>query len=122
MNDYRSTLTACLPNLSVMQVFVPRYGLTLTPWNNWTRSTNPDWWRSYNNVKHERNQHFGEATLKNALNALGALLTLIIHYYSYALSPIAGQPLAQIDTTQKLEPPSMLMRLHEDCYYGHLLI
>jgi hypothetical protein len=122
MNDYRYTLTALLPNFSGKQVFIPRYGLTLTPWDNWNRDTNPDWWRSYNRVKHERDQYFGEATLKNALNALGALLTLTVSYYSHALSVVPGEALPPKEVTRKLEPASSLFRLHEDCYYGSLLV
>jgi hypothetical protein len=106
-----------LPSLATMEVFVPRYGLTLCPWDNWSNGTNPDWWRSYNNVKHERDAYFHEATLKNALNALAALLTLVFHHYSYA-TPAGDAPLRAKDTTSILQPESSLMRFHDDFYYS----
>ena len=121
INDYRNILTAAnaLPHLHTMNVFVPRYGLTLTPWDNWNGQTNPLWWGSYNNVKHQRDLHFQEATLKNALNSLGALLILTYHHYSYELSQTPGTPLLPKDTTNQLQPEPMLLRLPEDYYYAH---
>jgi len=44
------------------QVLVPRYGLDFKPWDNWATPRNPpDWWSSYNKVKHVRDQHFDQA-------------------------------------------------------------
>jgi hypothetical protein len=83
INQYRPVLLGTLADLPKTKVFVPRYGLSFRPWDNWGRPTNPptnpDWWGSYNKVKHERDAHFPEATLKNALNALGALLIFDPH-------------------------------------------
>jgi len=121
INDYKSVLLAALPDLPTTQVYVSRYGLVLTPWDNWANANNPLWWRSYNNVKHERDTHFNEATLHNALNALGALLILTYYHYSYALSTISGQRLAPKATTRELEPQSTLFRLADDHYHGTYL-
>ena len=122
MNHYRAILVSALPDLPATEVFVRRYGLTLTPWDEWTGPSNPFWWRSYNNVKHKRDTHFNEATLKNALNALGALLILIFHYYRRALSPTSGPLQPPRDLMQQLQPGFTLLFLGDDYYYGHLLI
>lgn len=82
INHYKATLLPAIPDLPRTKVFVPRYGLDFRPWSNWAGANNPMWWRSYNLVKHQRDAHFQEATLKNALNALGALLVLTLHFYS----------------------------------------
>lgn len=76
--------------LSGMIVHIPRYNLTMTPWKPWADDKNPPWWRSYNNVKHERNQYFNEATLKNVLNSMAALLC--INYLYCRLSLTNGKP------------------------------
>ena len=115
-------LMAAIPDLTTTLVFVPRYGLDFKPWDNWAGPNNPLWWRSYNKVKHERDAHFDQATLKNALNALGALLILTYHHYSYALAPAGALRLSPRDTMQSLQPESTLLRLQSDYYYGHLLI
>lgn len=63
-----------LPNLGDLWVSIPRFGLTLNPWDNWAdEKEGQSWWRSYNEVKHSRHMNFSKATLKNALNAMAAL-------------------------------------------------
>ena len=105
-----------LPGISTMQVFVPRCGLILIPWSNWAKAKNPpDWWHSYNNVKHKRNQHFDEATLKNALNAMGALLIMNFHYLSLSIS--SRPPPSPEAVTGQFKPDSTLLRLPSE-YYG----
>lgn len=116
IDQYRQVL-ASLPDLPAMRVFVPRYGLELTPWSNWSSATNPDWWRSHNNVKHERNAFFQEATLKNALNAMAALLTIVFQYYRFTMQGDTS-PLHPKDTTRELQPRSSLMQLPDDHYYS----
>jgi len=121
IDDYRSVLTTKFPNLPETQVLVARYGLTLTPWDSWASSTNPLWWRSYNNVEHERDTFFHEATLKHALNALGALLILTVNHYRHAFVSPGEKPLCLKDTTSKLLPHSILLRLDDDSYHKVLI-
>jgi hypothetical protein len=120
--DYRTTLTVALPELHTTKISIPRHGLTFIPWDNWKGSKSPFWWSSYNQVKHERDVHFEKATLKNALNALGALLVLTFHYYKCSLGPTPGSPLSAKETTQQLQPESTLLRLPEEYYNSHLLL
>ena len=122
INEYKAILLPAVPDLPHAEVFVPRYGLSFRPWSNWGGQQNPVWWQSYNNVKHERDVHFQEATLKNALNALGALLIVIYHYYSRRLATQPTKLLVPKDTTRELEPQSTLLRLREDYYYSHLIV
>jgi hypothetical protein len=86
INQYQAVLTAAsqrgqILDMATVKVLVPRYGMDFIPWENWARGKSPDWWKSYNNVKHVRDQHFNEATLQHALNAVGALLILNYVYY-----------------------------------------
>ena len=120
IEDYRIILTDKVPRLSAMRVVVPRYGLELRPWDNWSREDRPDWWRSYNNVKHERNAYFQEATLKNALNSLAALLCLIFHYYQLDVPDEPRRNRAK-ETTLSLDPESALLKLDEDFYYENII-
>jgi hypothetical protein len=123
ITHYRNVLVAALPDLTTDKIFVPRYGLTLVPWDNWTNANNanPLWWRSYNRVKHERDTHFAEATLKNALNAMAALLLLNYHYYAYSLCSTLGHRIPPKETTRELQPQSTLLRLPDD-YYDDVII
>jgi hypothetical protein len=121
IDDYSAALLPALPNLPTTTVFVPRYGLSFNPWENWANNRNPDWWRAYNKVKHERDTHFSKATLQNALNALGALLIFSFHYYSRKLSADAASVLAPKETTLRLTPQSSLFRLDEQLYYSTVI-
>ena len=122
INDYRKIITAGIPSLSTEPVFVPRFGLTLRPWSNWSEEDrNPLWLRMYNLVKHQRNDYFKDANLKNALNSMAGLLVAVTHYYRLHY----GHELTRIglkDTTRLLEPESRLLKLADDYYYGHLLL
>ena len=67
------------PRMWKEQVTLPRFGLTLRPWEEWkTGKGVPFWWKSYNQVKHERHLKFSEATMKNAVNALAALYLMVL--------------------------------------------
>lgn len=124
INDYRRVLLTKLPEISTTEVFISRYGLSFKPWENWNQTTNrnPVWWSDYNKVKHQRDSYFSRATLKNTLNALGALLVLVYCHYSYELASIEGERLHPKETMRQLEPESTLVRLSDDYYHGHLLI
>jgi len=79
---YRKVLSKSLPKkIDSLNVFMPISGLTLTPWMNWSKNKCPEWWRAYNNVKHERSLHFAEANLKNVLNAVSGLYVLLLYLY-----------------------------------------
>ena len=120
--DYRAALVPAIAELPEVEVFVPRHGLSLKPWSNWSGPQSPLWWRSYNDVKHQRDAHFDQATLKNALNALAALLVLTFHYYARKLATEPGQVLAPKVTMSLLEPKSTLLRLHQDYYYDNVVV
>lgn len=125
--DYRRILTEHVPELATEKVYISRYGLTLDPWSSWRKKKtieNPLWWRAYNQVKHERNEHFDQANLKNALNALGALLIIVFHYNRAKLQRDwpHPRPLRNKDVTAVLLPKSSLLRLADNYYFDNLVV
>lgn len=82
INAYFSEITQHCPNFVGFTVLVPRFGLTLNPWINWTANTPPIWWQDHNKVKHHRHNHFDRATVKNCLNSVAALFVSVIHLYA----------------------------------------
>lgn len=116
INEYRRVLLPHMPELPHEKVFVPRYGLDFEPWSNWEKGKSPTWWSAYNNVKHKRDAHFQDATLQNALNALGALLLLTARYYAFVLAVPGQAALLLRDTTGQLKPESSLLRLDASQY------
>jgi hypothetical protein len=132
IGDYKRILTQARRSISKEKIFVPRYGITLTPWANWDDARPapewwespledvPEWWTAYNKVKHERGAHFGKATLKNALNALGGLLVVYFDYQCYSTHKIESLVSVQ-DITAQLRPESTLLRLdprHYEFFVG----
>jgi len=81
INKYRETIKPKLPELPGLTVSLPRYGLTLTPWDNWNCDKTPEWWMDCNKVKHNRDTNFRRAHLKNVLNSMAGLFMLNLFLY-----------------------------------------
>jgi len=120
INDYKETILAELPDLVNEACSVPRFGLELTPWSNWNGESNPLWWSSYNDVKHQRDIHFDKANLKNTLNSMAALNIVILYYYRELLAQ-AGEDYQFKDVTKKFQPESSLIKFSDSYYYSLLI-
>jgi len=107
IDDYRRCLTAHT-QISKEEVLIRRYKLTFNPWAAWTHGTNPTWWRSYNNVKHQRDTSFPEANLENCANAISGLFAVVLYCHKAEKS------------TEALEPYPVLLGRKEEP--GHLLL
>jgi hypothetical protein len=95
IHAYRDEIRPAFPTIADFKVLLPRFGLTLQPWDEWKKKTGvPLWWTSYNKVKHERHDEFHKASLKNALNAVGGLFVLVLYLYKEkaALGELAPAP------------------------------
>jgi hypothetical protein len=79
--EYRDEITLAYPRLASFPVLMPRFGLTLQPWEAWQAGGVPAWWTAYNKVKHERDAHYDRANLKNALNAVAGLFVVVLYLY-----------------------------------------
>jgi hypothetical protein len=108
INDYRNIITIKYPNFYSMKVLIPKYGIELTPWAKWENQKNPDWWKKYNNVKHERNAHFQDANLKNNLDSVAGLFCLVLYYYQRELYEFKLKPWTQLLSLEN-EPGYLLL-------------
>ena len=81
INAYCDVLKTAYPDMGQMEVSVPRYGLSLMPWDKWRKNEPPQWWSDHNKVKHHRSDHFHAAHLQNVLNAMGALFIVAVLLY-----------------------------------------
>ena len=82
INKYRDEIKPAYPVIPKFKVLLPRYGLTLNPWNNWTKMNGvPDWWTANNKIKHQRDSQYARANLQNALNAVAGLFVLLLYLY-----------------------------------------
>jgi hypothetical protein len=81
IDDYRKIILSAYPKFPQIKIQVPRLEMDISPWEDWGKDKNPEWWRNYNNVKHERGKYFEEANLKNSLFALSGLFAVLLYYY-----------------------------------------
>jgi hypothetical protein len=81
IEDYRRILCPRFPGLPKVEVSLPQYVISLTPWCEWLEERTPNWWSCYNKVKHKRDEHFREGNLGNVLLGAGALCVLVCYLY-----------------------------------------
>lgn len=80
--EYRPVICGRYPRFPEYCVGIARYQLTIVPWADWSATSSPEWWSSgFNKIKHERDQHFRNANLKNALHAVCGLFTGLVYLH-----------------------------------------
>ena len=88
---YRKELRKQEPKISTITIIMKRYGLEFIPWQAWGQgNTNPQWWKNYNNVKHNRNTRYKEANLEMCLQSLAGLCVLLAYLYPDRMSKPMG--------------------------------
>ena len=98
INHYREIITAKYPHFHEMEVVLPLYPIDpLIPWSAWKGTVNPEWWKSYNDVKHKRHLNFRKANLENVLNAVAGLFVMVTYLYHDSLPELF-----------ELQPPRLL--------------
>ena len=82
IGEYCSTVTGRFPNFASMEMLMPRFSREFSPWSGWTTTSAPDWWSmGYNKIKHNRVEHPNAPTMRRAIDAVGALQVVLLHYY-----------------------------------------
>lgn len=76
--QYKETILSNYPNIVFAEVYISRWGKTLRPFENWNIGK-LSWWTAYGNVKHNRENHFHEATYQNVIFSLSALYISIFY-------------------------------------------
>lgn len=118
ISDIRTILFRHYPEIARENVFIPHYGLRIdTPFENFARGISPNWWGSYNAVKHARHTDFDQATLWNALLALGGLFIICL-YHQKAQNP--HSPMR--DLVHGLKPFPKLFRFQEPYYANPVFV
>lgn len=82
LSEYYKELSKLYPNVSKVEVSLPRFGMNVSPWKGWGLSGSPDWWRrSYNKLKHVRHAEYKRGTLRAAIEAVAAQFIVIQIYH-----------------------------------------
>ena len=118
INHYRSIIKEKLSDLINEEVNISRFGMRSTPWLNWNEENeNPIWWKVNNKIKHERTNHFQKANLKNAFNALGALLIVNLYFYKLEKEKESGNQVDWKDITYELNSKDSFIKLNDSYYH-----
>ena len=117
INEYRLIIHSNYTLLHDLEILIPRYNLSFKPWQIWATGSNPDWWRLYNKVKHERHNYFKEANLKNALLSVSGLFCLVLYLYHQELRANVLQPWPKLLTLN----PDWNSRIRTDLRPGYIL-
>lgn len=116
IDDYKSIINVHIPNFCNEEATIDRFGLSYKPWIKWGGNENPEWWKSYNNVKHQRNKYYNEANLENTINSVCGLYVSVLYFYKYAFSNEAGQNIDFKNTTFQLTPDSSFIKINANYY------
>jgi len=81
INEYCAMIVPAFAAIPTVVFGVSATKIRIQPWQAWGNipAANPDWWRAYNDVKHERHKYFRKANLLNAMSAIAGLYCLIRH-------------------------------------------
>ncbi|WP_286241106.1 hypothetical protein [Neptuniibacter halophilus] len=80
ISKYAECIQSKYPNICGVSLAIPRYGIKTQPWKDWSKNQSPNWWKSYNSIKHDRANEFHKASLKNAIDTLAGLLSITLYY------------------------------------------
>jgi hypothetical protein len=120
IEDYRKIIKSSniFKDFTSEKILISRQGLELHPWENWGDNKNPYWWKAYNNVKHKRDVYFSDATLKNVLNAIAALLVCISYLKATDEMLTNGRTFSDAISWGwgKLTPRNLFLRLDRIAY------
>jgi len=122
IDQYRTVIKESMPDLIEEEVFISRFGMSSQPWINWRGEENPLWWRANNKIKHQRTDHFKKANLKNAFNALGALLIVNLYFYKLETENETGESQNWRKITSDLNSRDSFMKLKDEYYYDTLVV
>jgi hypothetical protein len=81
MNLFRKIIMKFFPRFYSTNITLPTNNLSFQPWLEFNNDANPNWWKQYNDVKHERSQYYKDANLKNVLFSMSGLLVLLVYLY-----------------------------------------
>jgi hypothetical protein len=83
ITQYRKTILSEYQDFNLRKRKIAYFDWEVQPFKIWNLETgdNPEWWRSYNAVKHERSESFHRASLRNAIYSLAGLQIVLFALY-----------------------------------------
>jgi hypothetical protein len=75
--EYAKIILAHSTIINTEKIYLADY--VICPWQDWKLEpySSPDWWRDYQDIKHNRSEHFSKANLENAISSMAGLYVLL---------------------------------------------
>lgn len=84
INAYREIVLNQYPRLPQLRVKHIESAIILKPWAEWANGKNPQWWKAYNEVKHDRTHKYSSGNLQEVLNASAGLLVAVLYQVHFS--------------------------------------
>jgi len=81
IKKYADIILSKYPNIIEMEIVLPNYNISRRPFENWSNTSSPNWWKNNTDIKHNRTEYFYKANLVNSIDSVGGLLILLLYYY-----------------------------------------
>lgn len=117
MDCYRKVISTHFHGFTKLEILLPRHGLRRLPWKAWEENKNPEWWKAYNKVKHERNKNFTKANFENTLDSMAALFVLVSYICERELRERRATPWPQMLTLD----PQLSSDIRTNLRPGHVI-
>ena len=117
IKGYREAITLKFPQFTKLEIIMPRYAMARFPWSSWEDGDSPDWWETYNEVKHDRHNKFQSASLSNAIDAMAGLFVLVSYVCHVELRARTALPWPQMLTLD----PQLSSYIRTNLTPGHIL-
>ena len=89
MNDYKKINRAS--KIGRYEVFIESWRpnkFKILPFNNWQNNESLEWYQSYNEVKHNREENFEKANFKNLIVSVAGLFAVLFsQFYTFVYNP-----------------------------------
>lgn len=112
ISQYYPIITGRYPKFTQFEVQIPQYDFNFKPWARWKNDRSPDWWsKGYNKIKHDRDKHYHQANMFNAILSISGLLVAILYHYDAKYN---GNPEVKLGQLPRLLVP----RSYEDSEFS----
>ena len=116
--DHFKIIDTNVKTLITENLCIEQYGIDIQPYEEWTIDNELDWHRVYNNLKHNRGEHYKKGNLENTLLSVGALFTTVIHYYRCLIANNnPGMKVRISDVNNSLVPKTNLIKFSNEEHY-----
>lgn len=86
ITGWYAPITEAYPDFPLFAIKCIPWPMSLFPWEEWSGTESPFWWKNYNKVKHDRKANIASGNLESVIFSISALLISTMFYNRYFYS------------------------------------